>query len=220
MMKLLTTITYSFLLLFFPSYCCFFRKLLFTSSYKLYLFSFFFSYNGSGYIVSPTVLTPNGYYQLGLPPLHGHQPIYHIPQSPQPCYDRYEPDTTYLGTNCLQPPSPMSPMYQQPIYYTQPLLISSHPMQPYPQQQQAAYQQQGPGSPIEVDNNMIGGISSSAQNSPIDANNNSTFIPPNHTATTNVVPSTYGLGSMPPPQQEGGSYVATTTTGGRKTRKT
>lgn len=112
-------------------------------------------------------------------------------------------------------------MYQQPIYYTQPVLISSpHPMQSYPQQQQQTYQQQGVGSPNDVDNNnMIGGIgiSSSAQNSPVDANNNTTFIPPNHTATTNVVPSTYGLGGIPP-HQGGGSYVPTSSTGGANTQ--
>ena len=167
------------------------------------------------------MLTPNGYYQLGLPPLHGHQPIYHIPQSPQPCYDRYEPDTTYLGTNCLQPPSPMSPMYQQPIYYTQPVLISSHPMHSYPpqQQQQSPFQQVG-GSPNEVDNNgnTIISISTCAQNSPVDANNNISFIPPNHTATTNVVPSTYGLGSIQP-HQGARTFVpvATTTESGANT---
>ena len=78
-------------------------------------------YPPNGYIISPTICAPNGqFYQLGLPPLHGHQPIYHFPSSPTQVYD---PRDAYQSHSPL---TPMSPIYQQPIVYSQQVLLNHH----------------------------------------------------------------------------------------------
>jgi len=169
----------------------------------------FFSYNSNGYLVSPTVITPNGqYYQFGLPPLHGHQPVYQIPPSPQHCY---ETDTTYMGHCTLPPPSPMSPMspmYQQPIYYSQPMFLNPNMAYPPPLTPTTTlYPPENVGPPVDVINNNNSSNDNDNNNnviSSIDAvnNNSNTLHPHTNSATTTVVPSSYGVGGVTSQQSQ------------------
>lgn len=156
----------------------------------------FFSYNSNGYVVSPTIITPTGqYYQLGLPPLHGHQPVYHIPPSPTHLYET----ETYSGQTSVSPMSPMSPLFQPPVYYSHPVLISPTTMS-YPM---ANTMYENPqcnmsGVPVEIAETNKNGPVPDPNNNP----NNNPAIHVNNNLVTTMVPTSSEINASQQQQQQ------------------
>lgn len=74
----------------------------------------------------PQLVTKNGHYPfLGLPPLHGCQPIYHFAPSPTTAYENHNTCDPYMHHS---PMTPISPIYPQTIFFSQPMILSPSPL--------------------------------------------------------------------------------------------
>ena len=145
-------------------------------------------YSLNGYGMAPQVVTANGQiYQLGLPPLHGHTPVYHFPSpAPSPSFEPIENLPGY---------SPLSPLPQQPIFFSQPFVINNHVtpinnnnIHPVPS---ALYQQNGEQQHIEqingqINNNNLAFYPSKSTPSPVNISQTPDIIP----VTTNFTSNT------------------------------